>query len=300
MSSKKIAACVVTFNRKEKLRSCIEALLAQVYTDFKIVIVDNASTDGTKESLAEYIENAKIEYCNTGKNLGGAGGFNYAIKNVVSSVDYIWIMDDDTYPKPDALRNLVEHIGDVNDRFGFFSSLTEWTDGSVCLMNKQMLEDDIFGSMRVLEAGLLPIKSASFVSLFIKSDIVRKVGLPIKDFFLWGDDTEYTQRMSPYGGYIVTDSVVVHDMDTNDGVDILNSDFERVQRYSLFIRNRMFIARPRGNKREIIRAYISPFKQCVRVLFKAKDNKFGRMGIIIKGFRKGLRFSPEIEHIENI
>ena len=83
MSSKKIVACIVTFNRKEKLKNCIEALLAQIYTDFKIVIVDNASTDGTQSSLAEYIKDKKIEYYNTGKNLGGAGGFNYAIKNVV-------------------------------------------------------------------------------------------------------------------------------------------------------------------------------------------------------------------------
>ena len=261
MSSKKIVACIVTFNRKEKLKNCIEALLAQIYTDFKIVIVDNAITDGTQSSLAEYIKDKKIEYYNTGKNLGGAGGFNYAIKNVVFSFDYIWIMDDDTYPKPDALQNIVKHIGDVNDRFGFFSSLTEWTDGNACLMNKQALEDDIFGSMRVLEAGLIPAKNASFVSLFIKSDMVKKVGLPIKDFFLWGDDTEYTQRLSVYGGYIATDSVVIHDMTTNDGVDILNSDFKRVQRYSLFVRNRMFIAKLSGNKGEMIRAYISPFKQ---------------------------------------
>ena len=300
MSSKKIVACIVTFNRKEKLKNCIEALLAQVYIDFKIVIVDNASTDGTQSSLAEYIKDKKIEYYNTGKNLGGAGGFNYAIKNVVFSFDYIWIMDDDTYPKPDALQNLVKHIGDVNDRFGFFSSLAEWTDENACLMNKQALEDDIFGSMRVLEAGLIPAKNASFVSLFIKSDMVKKVGLPIKDFFLWGDDTEYTQRLSVYGGYIVIDSVVVHDMATNDGVDILNSDFKRVQRYSLFVRNRMFIAKLSGNKGEMIRAYISPFKQCIRVFFKAKDNRIGRMKITMEGFWKGLSFSPEIEYVENV
>lgn len=173
MSSKKIVACIVTFNRKEKLKNCIEALLAQIYTDFKIVIVDNASTDGTQSSLAEYIKDKKIEYYNTGKILG-SGRLQLCDKKCGFSFDYIWIMDDDTYPKPDALQNIVKHIGDVNDRFGFFSSLTEWTDGNACLMNKQALEDDIFGSMRVLEAGLIPAKNASFVSLFIKSDMVKK------------------------------------------------------------------------------------------------------------------------------
>lgn len=101
-------------------------------------------------------------------------------------------------------------------------------------------------------------------------------------------------------GYIATDSVVIHDMATNDGVDILNSDFKRVQRYSLFVRNRMFIAKLSGNKGEMIRAYISPFKQCIRVFFKAKDNRIGRMKITIEGFWKGLSFSPQIEYVENV
>ena len=106
--------------------------------------------------------------------------------------------------------------------------------------------------------------------------------------------------MNVYGGYIVTDSVVVHDMDTNDGVDILNSDFKRVQRYSLFVRNRMFISKMSGNKGAVIRAYISPFKQCIRVFFKAKDNRIGRMKITIEGFLKVLSFSPKIEYVENV
>lgn len=47
------------FQQERKIENCIEALLAQIYTDFKIVIVDNASTDGTQSSLAEYIKDKK-------------------------------------------------------------------------------------------------------------------------------------------------------------------------------------------------------------------------------------------------
>ena len=93
---KTIAACVVTYNRKDKLVKCLHALLNQTYSDFQIIVVDNASTDGTKDAIQEFIQNNQIRYYNTGKNLGGAGGFNFAIKNVANKFSYLWIMDDDT------------------------------------------------------------------------------------------------------------------------------------------------------------------------------------------------------------
>ena len=72
----KIIALVVTYNRKALLKENIEALLAQDYSNFDILIVDNASTDGTKEFMEKYKENKRIKYENTGANLGGAGGFH--------------------------------------------------------------------------------------------------------------------------------------------------------------------------------------------------------------------------------
>ena len=66
----KIAAVVVTFNRKEYLVKNIEALLAQVNAQLDILIIDNASTDGTKEAIQHYIDAGQIHYVNTGENLG--------------------------------------------------------------------------------------------------------------------------------------------------------------------------------------------------------------------------------------
>ena len=76
----KIAAVVVTFNRKEYLVKNIEALLAQVNAPMDILIIDNASTDGTEETIRHYMDAGQILYENTGENLGGAGGFNFGIR----------------------------------------------------------------------------------------------------------------------------------------------------------------------------------------------------------------------------
>lgn len=74
------AALIVTYNRKELLTQCIEALLEM---PCDIIVIDNASTDGTEATLSSFIGSGQISYHNTGANLGGAGGFNFAIKTAL-------------------------------------------------------------------------------------------------------------------------------------------------------------------------------------------------------------------------
>ena len=107
---KKIAAVVVTYNRKALLLENIESLLSQTVSDLlDIVIVDNASTDGTKEALGKYVSNEKIIYKNTGANLGGAGGFQYGIRYAAENgYEYVWVMDDDCMPTSTALENFLK------------------------------------------------------------------------------------------------------------------------------------------------------------------------------------------------
>ncbi len=294
---KSVVACVVTYNRKDKLKKCIDSLLQQDFKNLDILIVDNGSNDGTRDYILPYIDDELVMYVNTNKNLGGAGGFNYAIKSVVHDYEYIWIMDDDTYPHHNALSSMIKHIP-KDGKFGFFSSLVEWTDGNACLMNKQLLVEDIFDDMEALRNGMIPVKSASFVSLFISSQIVKEIGLPIKEFFLWGDDTEYTGRLHKFGGYLVLDSIVTHDMVSNDGIDIVKNSYERTKRYNLFIRNRVYIAKKRNAKKEVLKAYLSALKQIIRILFFAKDHKVDRIKSVIKGVCESICFNPDIEFVE--
>lgn len=294
----KIVACIVTYNRKKKLLNCIKALMRQSYKAFDILVVDNASADGTYESIKAYIDAGVIRYENTGANLGGAGGFNYAFKKMAELYEYIWIMDDDTYPYEKCLEALVAANQILRGNYGFLSSLAEWTDGNACLMNQQKLQENIFDCFREIRAGLIPIKTASFVSLYVPSSNVKKYGLPIKDFFLWGDDEEYTRRLSKDGGFLVLQSGVLHDMATNDGVNIVTNDVNRINRYYFFIRNRVYMAKQVHSLKEIIKAYLSAMKQVIRVILYAKDNKFYRIRIIIKGMILGLTFNPKIEYLE--
>jgi len=109
----KIAAVVVTYNRKELLKECLDALLAQTYPVDSIILIDNASIDGTPEFLKEqgYLKNPKIDYVRLPENTGGAGGFHEGVKRgYKKGYDWLWLMDDDAI----AQKNTLEELMDAN------------------------------------------------------------------------------------------------------------------------------------------------------------------------------------------
>ena len=125
----RVVAIVVTYNRCELLLEAIEALRKSC-EKCDIFIIDNASTDGTKDKLTLYIDQKTIFYFNTGRNLGGAGGFNFGVRKAYEAgYDYIWLMDDDTIVEKDTLTELLDQAKTLKGKFGWLSSLALWIDG---------------------------------------------------------------------------------------------------------------------------------------------------------------------------
>lgn len=295
----KVGIIVVTFNRKELLKKNIEALLEQEYSESDIFIIDNASTDGTEEYISEFIDNKKIIYINTGNNLGGAGGFNFGMKKVLElGYEYIWMMDDDTIPYKEALKELMEANDVLKGEYGFLSSIALWKDETACRMNKQKITKDWYNKARLLKYGILKTYYATFVSFFIKAEVAKKEGLPIKEFFIWGDDVEYTNRISKkYCCYIVGKSQVLHDTKNNEGSNIAKDDIQRVQRYKYAYRNEMYIAKKNGIKG--ICKYIAKIGLHVcRVLVNSKGHRLIKLSIILGNSIRGIFFNPKIEYLE--
>lgn len=296
-----VAAIVVTYNRKTLLIECIENLLKQeTHALLDLYIIDNASTDGTRETLNDYVVNQRIHYSNTGANLGGAGGFEFGVREVAKGeYDYIWIMDDDTIPSETALQELLNASIKIK-KHGFLSSLALWTDGSICTMNVQ--RRDIMHKLNLSEFNkdLIPVQYATFVSLFVPMAIVREVGAPIGAFFIWGDDWEYTRRISKkYTSYVVTDSKVIHKTGTNIGCDISDDIPERIQRYKYGFRNDAYIGKQDGIKGRVYR-WLKVGKNIFKVLVKSKSEKRARLKVIFDGIKEGKTFKPENKPIEGI
>ena len=264
-----------------------------------IIIVDNNSTDGTKEYIADLIGKDVI-YKRLKKNLGGAGGFSAGMKYAVKKgYEYVWIMDDDTIVKKDTLEVLLKAKDEISDDFGFISSSVKWIDGSDCKMNRQTYKEQIsdYEKSYVMK-GIYPVKVATFVSLLFSSDAIKQIGLPLKEYFIWGDDKEYTLRMSnEFACYNVVDSQVVHKMNNNEGSNITKDDIGRIDRYYYAYRNDFATARSQGIKDLLI--YMAGFMlNAVRIILFAPSNKSKRLGIMLKGLKDGIAFRPRVRYVK--
>lgn len=290
------AAVVVTYNRKNLLRICVTKLLGQTGVACDVIIIDNASTDGTAEMIHTEFDKPAVIYENTGRNLGGAGGFEYGVEKAVRmGYEYIWIMDDDTLPEKSALEALFAAGKKLNGQWGFLSSVAYWTDGSICRMNIQ--KKDIFRHIGKKEYAMetAPIKMCSFVSLLVKREVIREVGLPIGAYFIWTDDYEFTGRISKkYPCYMVSESKVIHAMKRHTRVDFATDDASRIERYHYIYRNDVHCYRQYGIAGW---AYIllKDVYTVFHILKNAKGERRKRIRTVCQGFWEGLRFAPPIK-----
>lgn len=208
----RIVAVVVTWNRRELLQECLAAVRAQTLPPARVVVVDNASTDGTTELLRE--QHADLELVSLTVNTGGAGGFAAGMERALTfEPDLVWLLDDDTVPTRDAAETLARAWRDHPGRPSVLASRVVWTDGRDHPMNTPRTKPgarpaEVEAARAV---GCSPIRSASFVSIMCDAEVIGRRGLPIADYFLWNDDFEYSTRLLRGNvGLYCPASVVVH------------------------------------------------------------------------------------------
>lgn len=295
LDARNVTAIVVTYNRLPLLKQCLAALRAQTVQGFTVLLVDNASTDGT----ADYIKTLAMPglVCrNPGENLGGAGGFAYGIRAAVElGCEAVWIMDDDTLPEPDALAALLAADAAHGDGCGWLSSRALAPDGTDQPMNLQ--RKTMYRDIDGFDAAEVPAVMASFVSLFLRTKAVRQFGLPIAEFFIWSDDWEYTRRISRAKPcYVIPASRVVHAMQNPGVVNIARDVPARWARYRYFYRNDVVLYRREGLSGWLWLLAKDSW-HTVQVLRDRQGCRAERIKIIWKGFAAGVRFRPQIPYL---
>ncbi len=213
-----VVAVVVTYNRHELLQTTLAGIASGTRVPEAVVVVDNASTDGTAEFLRDYKGPLSIDVVTLNTNVGGAGGFVVGMERALldHGADHVWIMDDDTEPQPGALGEALDasnaYMQETGDVPAFIASRVVWTDGRDHPMNRMRPRMGASEKARSAAArvGATQIRSASFVSVLIRAEEIRKYGLPIADYFIWNDDLEYTARVSRRGTALTTDASVAN------------------------------------------------------------------------------------------
>ncbi len=243
----KVMAVVVTYNRIMLLKECVEALLNQDYKNVEILIVDNNSTDGTKVYIKELMKQYKnrISIVCLEKNIGGAGGFYEGMKYAMKrNPDWLWMMDDDTIPEKNACTELCNAVHVIDGKIGFLSS-NVYGMKNECMNTPRMKliqkGENGYSDWNIhLSHGLVKVNSATFCSCFVSALAVKEVGLPIKEYFIWGDDTEYTLRLTKYygQGWLVGKSKVLHKRENGQSLSIIKeSNKNRINIYFYYVRN---------------------------------------------------------------
>ena len=298
-----VTAVVVTYNRLILLQECIAAIRAQTFIPTNILIVNNSSTDGTGEWLK--LQQDVISFQQPNK--GGAWGFYTGIKEAYKmNADWVWIMDDDTIPEPAALQNLVDALQyeKADDEFGFLSSKVIWTDGNLHLMNVPALKKDFKEASLSYysQNGIQPVNYNSFVSILIKRNAIQQAGLPIKEFFIWNDDIEYTQRIIHRGfiGAMVETSIVVHKTPVNYTSDIFADSKKNLWKYRYGLRNDLYIRRHYKGYGSFLRnifkrMFVLPFK----ILSGRNTDRWAFVKMTWLSTWEALSFNPSKEYIKD-
>lgn len=201
MNDTKFLIIVVTYNRLELLKECIACIRSQIYLKHELLVVDNYSTDGTREFLNEKLKDGE-RFISLGENLGGAGGFHAGLAETMDS-DYDWcvLIDDDAMLMPSFLSVIKKAIYQYPDIACF--SGTVLTKGKIDLSQRLLLKSKLFSLFPAVPLEQYGENSfeydfTSFCGVVIKHDLIRIIGLPIKEYFIWYDDIEYSCRIRKF------------------------------------------------------------------------------------------------------
>ena len=202
-----VCAVVLTYNRAELLRACLKRLLAQTHPPDQILVVDNAGADGTPEMLASAFPGVRV--LTLARNVGAAGGFTAGIERAhAEGFDWLWLMDDDAYARPDALAALLAYAGladvlvpwQVSPQ-GQLYGVGEWRGRAVNL--------DPAGV-----GGPRPVQLFSFIGPLLSRGALDKLGPPYAEYFIDFFDWEYSLRLDQAGlsALLVPSSVIEHEV----------------------------------------------------------------------------------------
>lgn len=235
MKTSRLITLVVTFNRLDHLQKTVMQLLdAQADHLAGVLVIDNASTDGTGAWLAAQ-NDARLHVLTLPTNTGGAGGFEAGMRHAMQHLDPDWLLlaDDDARPAPGALA--LFHDKDHGTHDAWLAAVT-FPDGGICEMNRPWVNPfwSVGAFAKALTGGRggfhIPdsdyrataprdVDGGSFVGLFVARKMVERAGYPDGRLFIYGDDVLYTLGLRKAGARIGFDPDLryIHDCGTEMG-----------------------------------------------------------------------------------
>lgn len=276
-----IGVVIVTFNRLEKLKKSLACFMAQELMPKYILVVNNNSSDGTKEFLDcwknESDSSIKKYIIHENENLGGSGGFHVGLERAKAlEADWVWVSDDDAYPQKDTIKKANDYI----EKNGYEDLL------AVCAAVYDMDNKIAYGHRKRVVNGLLKISikvvepyeyerdsfklnAFSYVGAIIRKKALMEYGTTTDDYFIWFDDTEHSLRISEHGDIVCVPAIKV-----NHENELGSQAYDWREYYGL--RNEMDMYKHHFPKRCYRFKVFIRIVKCVLLFFK-KDKQYFRL-----------------------
>lgn len=219
----KTAVVLVTYNRLKCLKIAISKYEEQSFLPNIIIVVDNASTDGTYEYLDEWKNEESLiskHVIHNNVNTGGAGGFYTGLKySMQFDYDFVFLADDDAFVEKDTFRSLFS-CNKIFTQDVVAACTSVINNGKLEISHRCRLKNNFFvPSLSWVpeweyKKDIFYLDIVTFVGAAIKKSTIDKIGFPIKDYFIYYDDTEYFMRISKLGKVVcVPNSRIIHNTD---------------------------------------------------------------------------------------
>lgn len=217
---------VLSWNGKQDTIDCLQSLQALSYANARILLVDNASTDGTVQTIRSLFPN--VEILANQANLRFAGGNNVGVRHALANnADYVLLLNNDTIVEPDFLTHLIRiaeydtPVGMVAPKIYYFhqprliwfaGGKIEWWKGWISHIGIREVDRGQYDAIR--EADYL-----TGCCILVKRQVIDRIGLLDERYFLYGEDVDWCLRAKRAGYRLlyVPSAVIWHKLSVSAG-----------------------------------------------------------------------------------
>jgi GT2 family glycosyltransferase len=209
MSSPLVATIILNTNRRDDTLACLASLQQSLYTENKIIVLDNHSTDGSVDAIsAKY---PAVQIVSLDKNLGYAGNNNVGINMALDQgADWVFVLNEDTILDPDCITDLME-VGQAEPKIGVLGPMVYHYDEPDIIQSAGGMLGPYWESIHLAknekDTGQFDsphqVEWISGCAIMVKREAIEMVGTIDERFFYYWEETEWCVRIGKAGWRIV-------------------------------------------------------------------------------------------------
>jgi Predicted glycosyltransferases len=223
MGKKKVLVSIINWNGSKKTRKCIESLYTSDYTNYDVLVIDNASTDNSLQELKNLYPN--LIFIESKTNTGFAGGQNKGINFAIdNSYDYIWILNNDTVMNENTLSILVDHLSNTSLCASVSPILINQTDNTIQFCGCAIDQDNFYfekfktiDSMDFYQKNKADKVCLWGTAILVKVSILKEIGGFSENYFAYFEDMEFSMKIIKFGmkNMISPNALIYHEGENN-------------------------------------------------------------------------------------